>query len=77
MIGKLLAALLLLPAPAAAAPAIAADSPYDVLVFSRTAGFRHDAIPTGIQTIRDLGAAPHPVADRDGDATLGCEEFEG
>jgi type 1 glutamine amidotransferase len=40
-----------------AAPASAADAPYDVLVFSRTAGFRHDAIPVGIQTIRDLGAA--------------------
>jgi type 1 glutamine amidotransferase len=39
------------------APANAADAPYDVLVFSRTAGFRHDAIPVGIQTIRDLGAS--------------------
>ncbi|MET8250249.1 ThuA domain-containing protein [Micromonospora sp. NPDC005197] len=38
-------------------PASAADAPYDVLVFSKTAGFRHDAIPVGIQTIRDLGAA--------------------
>jgi len=47
MIGKLLAALLLLPAPAAAAPAIAADSPYDVLVFSRTAGFRHHVTSRG------------------------------
>ncbi|GAB3444746.1 ThuA domain-containing protein [Actinophytocola sediminis] len=37
--------------------ASAADEPYDVLVFSKTAGFRHDAIPTGIQLIRDLGAA--------------------
>jgi type 1 glutamine amidotransferase len=26
-------------------------------VFSKTAGFRHDAIPVGIQTIRELGAA--------------------
>ncbi|WP_249998122.1 ThuA domain-containing protein [Actinoplanes sp. M2I2] len=40
-----------------ASPATAADAPYDVLVFSKTAGFRHDAIPVGIQTIRDLGAA--------------------
>ncbi|NMO52336.1 DUF1080 domain-containing protein [Actinoplanes sp. TBRC 11911] len=40
-----------------AGPASAADAPYDVLVFSKTAGFRHDAIPVGIQTIRDLGAA--------------------
>src|SRR3954466_6328811 len=37
--------------------AMAADEPYDVLVFSKTAAFRHDAIPIGIQTIRDLGAA--------------------
>ncbi|MEV8508683.1 ThuA domain-containing protein [Actinoplanes sp. NPDC051475] len=51
MIGKLLAALLLIPAPAAVA-----DDPYDVLVFSRTAGFRHDSIPAGTQAIRDLGA---------------------
>ncbi|MEV4514219.1 ThuA domain-containing protein [Dactylosporangium sp. NPDC049525] len=35
----------------------AADTAYDVLVFSKTAGFRHDAIPAGIQAIRDLGAA--------------------
>ena len=41
----------------AGGPAEAADSPYDVLVFSKTAGFRHDAIPAGIQAIRDLGAA--------------------
>ncbi|MEV4351198.1 ThuA domain-containing protein [Actinoplanes sp. NPDC049596] len=40
-----------------ASPASAADAPYDVLVFSKTAGFRHDAIGVGIQTIRDLGAA--------------------
>ena len=38
-------------------PASAADAPYDVLVFSRTAGFRHDVIPIGIQTLRELGAA--------------------
>jgi type 1 glutamine amidotransferase len=58
MIGKLLAALALLPtAGVFAAPAVAADGPYDVLVFSRTAGFRHDSIPAGIQAIRELGAA--------------------
>ncbi len=38
-----------------ALPACAA--PYQVLVFSKTAGFRHDSIPAGIQAIRDLGAA--------------------
>ncbi|MFC3381017.1 ThuA domain-containing protein [Couchioplanes azureus] len=51
MIGKLLAALLLIPAPA-----VAADDPYDVLVFSRTTGFRHDSIAAGTQAVRDLGA---------------------
>jgi type 1 glutamine amidotransferase len=34
-----------------------ADTPYDVLVFSRTAGFRHDSIAVGTQAVRDLGAA--------------------
>ncbi|WP_028659402.1 ThuA domain-containing protein [Nocardioides insulae] len=29
---------------------------YDVLVFSRTAGFRHSSIPTGIAAIEKLGA---------------------
>jgi type 1 glutamine amidotransferase len=52
MIGTLLAALMLLPAPA-----VAADDPYDVLVFSRTAGFRHDSIAAGTQAVRELGAA--------------------
>ena len=39
------------------APAQAADAPYDVLVFSRTAGFRHGSIAAGIQMIQTLGAA--------------------
>lgn len=51
------AAVLLTLAGIGATPARAADAPYDVLVFSKTAGFRHDAIPAGIQLIRDLGAA--------------------
>ena len=42
---------------APAQPSAAVDAPYDVLVFSKTAGFRHDAIPAGIQAIRELGAA--------------------
>ncbi len=49
-----LAALALLVQPS---PVNAADTAYDVLVFSKTAGFRHDSIPAGIQAIRDLGAA--------------------
>jgi cytochrome c len=33
-----------------------ADPTYDVLVFSKTAGFRHDSIPAGIAAIKKLGA---------------------
>jgi len=45
-------------APVQSAPAApkAAD-PFSVLVFSKTAGFRHDSIPAGIAAIQDLGAA--------------------
>jgi type 1 glutamine amidotransferase len=50
-------ATLLILACNASPPANAADTPYDVLVFSKTAGFRHDSIPQGIQLIRELGAA--------------------
>jgi uncharacterized protein len=44
------------PAPAGPGPA-AGQGPYRVLVFTRTTGFRHASIPTGIATIRELGAA--------------------
>jgi cytochrome c len=40
----------------AAAPVPAAAEEANVLVFSKTAGFRHDSIPTGIAAIQDLGA---------------------
>ncbi|WP_229688566.1 ThuA domain-containing protein [Micromonospora yangpuensis] len=41
-----------------AEPAVAAAAdPYAVLVFSKTAGFRHDSIPAGISAIQRLGAA--------------------
>src|SRR5690349_24719320 len=55
MLGAAAAALTVL--AATACPAAAADAPYDVLVFSKTAGFRHDSIAVGTQAIRDLGAA--------------------
>ncbi|MEU8188645.1 ThuA domain-containing protein [Micromonospora carbonacea] len=43
-------------APLAAAPvAAAATDPFSVLVFSKTAAFRHDAIPAGIAAIQKLG----------------------
>ncbi|WBB55102.1 ThuA domain-containing protein [Verrucosispora sp. WMMD573] len=59
-----LAATMLLAAPAAqAAPAPvaqavpeAAAETFSVLVFSKTAGFRHASIPTGIAAIQELGA---------------------
>ncbi|SET16320.1 ThuA domain-containing protein [Nonomuraea wenchangensis] len=39
-------------------PAVPAQAAaFKVLVFSKTAGFRHDSIPAGIQAIRDLGTA--------------------
>ncbi|MGX7673907.1 ThuA domain-containing protein [Plantactinospora sp. DSM 117369] len=56
ILGVAAAALVIL-ASTGNTPANAADAPYDVLVFSKTAGFRHDSIPAGIQLIRDLGTA--------------------
>jgi glucose/arabinose dehydrogenase len=50
-----LGALIALPSIASAAPKKAPK--FDVLVFSKTAGFRHDSIPTGIARIQQLGAA--------------------
>ena len=40
-----------------------------MLVFSKTAGFRHDAIPAGIQAIRELGAANNFTVTATEDAT--------
>src|SRR3954466_8327635 len=57
VLGAAMAALAVIACTTPASPASAADAPYDVLVFSKTAGFRHDAIPAGIQAVRDLGAA--------------------
>ena len=43
---------------ALALPSVAAAAPkFKVLVFSKTAGFRHDSIETGVDRIRQLGAA--------------------
>ncbi|GGW99107.1 glycosyl hydrolase [Streptomyces malachitofuscus] len=35
----------------------AADPAYEILVFSRTAGYRHSSIDEGVTALRDLGAA--------------------
>src|SRR3954447_7146139 len=40
-----------------------ADDRFAVLVFSRTAGFRHDSIPAGIAAIRALGAQNRLAVD--------------
>ncbi|MFC7110611.1 ThuA domain-containing protein [Nonomuraea rubra] len=53
----MLSKLLTLALVAASLTAVPADPAYQVLVFSKTAGFRHDSIPAGVQAIRDLGAA--------------------
>ncbi|MFJ8857546.1 ThuA domain-containing protein [Streptomyces sp. NPDC102451] len=46
------------PAVAASSAAVAVDDPaYDVLVFSRTAGFRHSSIDEGVTALRELGKA--------------------
>ncbi|MDG9683763.1 ThuA domain-containing protein [Streptomyces sp. DH18] len=44
-------------ATAPARTAAAADPAYDVLVFSKTAGFRHSSIDEGIAALRQLGTA--------------------
>ena len=49
-----LGAAFLAPAAAGAQPREA--DPYQVLVFSKTAGFRHDSIPAGIAEVQALGA---------------------
>ena len=46
----------------------AADEPFSVLVFSKTAGFRHDSIPAGIAAIQQLGAANGFTVDATEDA---------
>jgi type 1 glutamine amidotransferase len=50
----------------AAVPAQAAD--FTVLVFSKTAGFRHDSIPTGITAIQQLGTANNFAVETTEDA---------
>ncbi|GGT16066.1 ThuA domain-containing protein [Streptomyces chromofuscus] len=53
---------------AAASKASAADAAYEVLVFSKTAGFRHSSIDDGIAALRDLGAAHNFTVDATEDA---------
>lgn len=47
------------------------DSPqFAVLVFSKTAGFRHDSIPNGIAMIRQLGTTNHFTVNASEDSSL-------
>ncbi|MET8577376.1 lectin [Streptomyces sp. NPDC005012] len=46
----------------------AADPAYGILVFSRTAGFRHSSIDDGIAALRELGAANNFTVDATEDA---------
>ncbi|WP_432088018.1 ThuA domain-containing protein [Streptomyces sp. bgisy095] len=52
----------------AAEPRAAADPAYKVLVFSKTAGFRHSSITPGIAALRDLGTANNFTVDATEDA---------
>ncbi|WP_306316429.1 MULTISPECIES: ThuA domain-containing protein [unclassified Streptomyces] len=65
------AALLIggLTAPASSAPQGAGAARDRVLVFSKTAGFRHDSIPEGIAALKELGAAERLAVDTTEDAT--------
>jgi cytochrome c len=71
--GGLLTAVLAVPLGAAvvpAAPAVAHDGePFEVLVFSKTAGFRHGSIPAGIAAIQQLGAEHNFGVDATEDAS--------
>src|SRR5215472_11331402 len=53
-----------------AAPALAQTPSFRLLVFSATAGFRHDSITNGIALIRALGATNNFAVDTTEDATL-------
>ncbi|MFD0318385.1 ThuA domain-containing protein [Streptomyces flavalbus] len=55
------------PAPSTAAVS-AADPAYKILVFSKTAGFRHSSIGNGIAAFRELGAANNFTVDATEDA---------
>jgi cytochrome c len=57
----------------AATPASAQEDP-KVLVFSKTAGFRHDSIPTGVAAIKALGAEHGFAVDATEDAAAFTEQ---
>ncbi|MEV5981278.1 ThuA domain-containing protein [Streptomyces sp. NPDC052114] len=56
--------------PAASTPEPSRQAGEKVLVFSKTAGFRHDSIPEGIATVKELGAANGFAVDATEDAAV-------
>ena len=57
--------------------AASADVLPRILVFSRTAGFRHDSIPDGIRCLREIGAARWQVDATEDPATFTAERLRG
>ena len=55
VLGSTVAVAAVIACTSQAGPASAADAAYDVLVFSKTAGFRHDSIPDGVAAVKHLG----------------------
>ncbi|MET7280317.1 ThuA domain-containing protein [Kribbella sp. NPDC005582] len=60
---------LLAPLPAQAHPGHG-DETFNALIFSKTAGFRHDSIPAGIQAVKDLAAGNNFTVTATEDASL-------
>ena len=58
----------LLVASTAAVPPASAAPDFTVLIFSKTAGFRHDSIPAGITAIQQLGTANNFAVEATEDA---------
>jgi cytochrome c len=58
----------------AGAGQLAAEDGYRVLVFSRTTGFRHDSIETGIAAVKQLGVENHFAVDASEDPVVFAED---
>jgi type 1 glutamine amidotransferase len=58
-----------------AVPGRAAEAPFKVLVFSKTAGFRHSSIPKAIRAIQRLGAVGNFTVTSTEDATAFTESY--
>ncbi|MCB0449974.1 MAG: ThuA domain-containing protein [Confluentibacter sp.] len=56
-------------------PSLHSGSPDKVLVFTKTSGFRHKSIETGIETIKELGLTNHFEITNTEDASLFTTEY--